>query len=175
MIRKHTSSLKSISPSYWHKLKLAVARAVNSVGSQLIIFVNWKIDFFSIRTICTFRTFLLTLSLLDYAFPLKIKRNKDVRASHLSDLWDFPKGLQAASSFSGHYSEVVEAVRDMLLFPYDRWVYRASETWKRYAHSLSKSFGCSLCKRHYSKFFGYSNEQNSENSLTAWRIHSSEK
>lgn len=46
MIRKHTSSLKSISPSCWHKLKLAVARAVNSVGSQLIIFVNWKIDFF---------------------------------------------------------------------------------------------------------------------------------
>lgn len=33
MIRKHRSSLKSISPSYWHKLRLAVARAVNSVGS----------------------------------------------------------------------------------------------------------------------------------------------
>lgn len=67
MIRKPRSSLKSISPSYWHKLKLAVARAVNSVGSQLIIFVNWKIDFFSISTICTFQTFLLTLSLLSYA------------------------------------------------------------------------------------------------------------
>lgn len=66
MIRKHRSSLKSIPLSYWHKLKLAVAHAVNSVGSQLIIFVNWKIDIFFISTICTFRICLLTLSLLGH-------------------------------------------------------------------------------------------------------------
>lgn len=71
MMRKHRSSLKFIPPSYWHKLKLAVAHAVNSVGSRLIIFVNWKIDFFFISTICTFRTFFLTLYLLGHVFHWK--------------------------------------------------------------------------------------------------------